>query len=165
MKEDKLKKDISDGVFVIVNNEVVPFNKKYKLAEMKSGDNGVLTFSDEEEGKSFLVGNNEIPMKSEKIEFVSDGYHNDSEDQRKKEKDGKYNIPITIVFARKNESEKKANELLKKMGFQGKVETKGKDIVLMEYKKSKRSILNKLKREQIRRLISFENRGNIITIR
>jgi hypothetical protein len=168
MKEVKLKKEIQKGSFVIVGNEVVEFNKKYKIAEMKSGDEGIITFESKEDGDKFLSGDSEKEFQKELSveEFQKASGIKISTEQRKRDKSGKYNHPIILRIAKPNVTEAVAfaEDFQKEVKLGKTVETVKKEVIIKVYDKSKGSVLNKLLKYSNRGRFNFVNSGNLVTI-
>lgn len=159
----KLKKDIPNGVFIILKDskEVKLYNKKYKVSEMFSNEAGILTFPNEASGVM-------TKWLKERGVVITKG-----DEPRKRLKDGKYNRPIVLKFKPKETSldyiEKflketmlTKNEPYKKDGwFHIDINIKSKGSIL--------NILTKLSRKNhgkknLFSVFSFGNMGELIII-
>lgn len=170
MKEIKLKKNIpADAIVIVISingkETVQVYNKKFKIKELKTTKHGILVFNSIEGATSFLGGveTTTEPAKEVKPEVKPEN----KSKERKLQPDGNYNIPITLEFRRGTtaESKKLANEFVKRTGFGGGILTHKTTVKIEIKNKSKRSIMNKVKKFAKRDLFKFENLGKTIIIK
>lgn len=170
MEKLKLKKDIQEGSFVIVNEVVTKFDKKIKISEMESDNEGIFVFESKEEGTKFLSSdksdvNSVNDLRSDLLlitEFETESGINISNARRKLLTSGKYNLPIIVET--KTSKVDGFNKFLRSLNSKSVSVAKEKIVFIEIFDKSKGTILNKLNKLKTRGGIDFVNNGSLISI-